>query len=598
MSNDNEDPRKPDKKKSKSRASKKSSAETVNDAVADAPQELTEQAVIDLAGLTPLEYAKKINATAKTYRVQVRHLEKLVETAKVEQAAENLLHPYWGVEPAANEVSAIRLLSDIVARIKRHVVVPDEAALVVALWVMLTWVHDKITFSPILLVTSPEPNSGKTTLLDLIKFMVRRGFGAVGATGPVLYRSIEKWGPTFVIDEADDAFVDNPDLRQVVNSGWTPGTGVPRCDPDTHEPMMFPTFCPKALGMKGKKLPDTTMGRTIVIEMRRKLASEEVAEFRHIDDEVSAEVRTRLARWGQDNAEAIGKARPARPAGFINRLGANWEAIFAIADSVSKETGEKAREAATLLALGGGVATSTRLELLADIREIFDREGKDQLSSLVLCAKLAADEEKPWREWGPKFQPITQRALADLLAGFRAGEGVKKIEPDKLYFEGVRARGYRRADFEDAWRRYLDPANGDEAPSTPSQSVPPVPLQQNQWVSPENEVSHVDGTGHFEKAPKSLKTKAWDGRDTLKGENGASAADSAPTNDDGERVCRRCGCAGGAVHGQLIRAGQDGNAGHYHPRCWTEERTKGPRRVPADRRPALGPEGDSLDDFK
>jgi hypothetical protein len=65
-----------------------------------------------------------------------------------------------------------------------------------------------------------------------------------------------------------------------------------------------------------------------------------------------------------------------------------------------------------------------------------------------------------------------------------------------------------------------------------------------------------------------------------------------------EPTCARCGIAGNHFHGQLIRAGQDGNAGHYHPRCWTEERTRGPRRVPSDRRPALGPSGDTLDDFK
>jgi hypothetical protein len=68
-----------------------------------------------------------------------------------------------------------------------------------------------------------------------------------------------------------------------------------------------------------------------------------------------------------------------------------------------------------------------------------------------------------------------------------------------------------------------------------------------------------------------------------------------------EPVCRRCGIPGNATHGQLIRAGRDGAAGHYHPRCWTEERIRGPfrrREVPLDRRPALGPLGDSLDDLQ
>jgi hypothetical protein len=83
--------------------------------------------------------------------------------------------------------------------------------------------------------------------------------------------------------------------------------------------------------------------------------------------------------------------------------------------------------------------------------------------------------------------------------------------------------------------------------------------------------------------------------------DGADANFATLSSSHDEPVCQRCGVPGGPVHGQLIRAGQGGAAGHYHPRCWTEERTKGPlrrREVPPDRRPALGPEGDSLDDFK
>jgi len=88
-----------------------------------------------------------------------------------------------------------------------------------------------------------------------------------------------KRGP-FVVDEADDAFVDNPDLRQVINSGWTRGQGVMRCDPDTNEPRRFSTFCPKAIALKGKKMPDTMLSRTIFIEMKRRLRSEKVDHFR------------------------------------------------------------------------------------------------------------------------------------------------------------------------------------------------------------------------------------------------------------------------------------------------------------------------------
>jgi DnaJ domain len=88
-----------------------------------------------------------------------------------------------------------------------------------------------------------------------------------------------------------------------------------------------------------------------------------------------------------------------------------------------------------------------------------------------------------------------------------------------------------------------------------------------------------------------------------KGDNGddGDTNSATPFPPPDEPICRRCGVPGNAMHGQLIRVGQDGAAGYYHPRCWTAERTKGPlrrREVPPDRRPALGPLGDSLDDFK
>jgi hypothetical protein len=80
----------------------------------------------------------------------------------------------------------------------------------------------------------------------------------------------------------------------------------------------------------------------------------------------------------------------------------------------------------------------------------------------------------------------------------------------------------------------------------------------------------------------------------------ADDADDVPATSWGdEPVCRRCGLPSSVHFGQLIRAGQDGSKGHYHPRCWTEERTKGPwKPKPRARRPALGPESDSLDELK
>ena len=48
---------------------------------------------------------------------------------------------------------------------------------------------------------------------------MRCGLPNVSISGPALFRSIEKWTPCLIIDEADTTLVDNDDLRAVINSG-------------------------------------------------------------------------------------------------------------------------------------------------------------------------------------------------------------------------------------------------------------------------------------------------------------------------------------------------------------------------------------------
>ena len=78
-------------------------------------------------------------------------------------------------------------------------------------------------------MTSAEANSGKTTLISVVSFLVPRGLMTTGISEAALFRSIEKWLPTVIADEADVLLVDNDPLRAVINSGWTRGAGV-SCD--------------------------------------------------------------------------------------------------------------------------------------------------------------------------------------------------------------------------------------------------------------------------------------------------------------------------------------------------------------------------------
>ena len=272
---------------------------------------------------------------------------------------------------------------------------------------------------------------------------------SVNISGPALFRALTKWQPTFIVDEADTALVNNDDLKEVMNSGWTRGQAVIRCDPETHDPRVYSTFAPKAIGMKGKKLPDTTLSRAIIIEMKRKQPGEVVHDFNHLDNDDFKTLRRRLLRWAADNAEALRKAEPETPPGFYNRTRMNWWLLFAIAELAGDEEAEQARKAAKLIE---GAKNNNRASLgtmlLADLKELFDRLDVDCLLSRVIVKELTADEERLWATYR-RDKPLTQKQLASLLADFQ-------IISEDVYPEGERhGKGYSRARFEETWERYL-----------------------------------------------------------------------------------------------------------------------------------------------
>jgi hypothetical protein len=357
------------------------------------------------------------------------------------------------------------LLPDIVRRIRRHIVCSYDASLTIALWVMFSWAHDEVAVhSPILLLTSAEPESGKTTALNLISYLAPRAIANVEISKAALYRSIQLWQPSFIIDEFDNVLAskdaDKAELRSIINSGHTRGQGVIRCITDEHRPELFSTFAPKAIGMVGRKLPVTTLSRCIIVELRRRAKDEKVDEFAHQDDSELADLRRRLRRWCMDNVDTLRDAAVPMPEQFRNRRANNWRLLFAIADlcSGAEDWGDKARLSATDLE-GASDVTSIGVRLLADIKCIFDEDGCNTILSATLVTRLKEDVEQPWAEWN-HGKGLTQNSLAVLLGGGggrgRASRGGFGIRSDTVHpSPSVQGKGYKRSQFEEAWSRYL-----------------------------------------------------------------------------------------------------------------------------------------------
>jgi hypothetical protein len=408
-------------------------------------------------------YGRERKRLAKEFGVSRADIDAEIEERRVEAETTALLHGHWFVEPSEEPVEGDSLIRDIIRKLRKHVVISFESALAIALWLMLSWVHDEVaTHSPILDVNSADPVSGKTTTLGVVSFLMPRAICTVDISKAALYRAIKRWQPSFVIDEFDDVLADKTDankaeLRSVINSGHTRGQGVLRCITDEHTPELFSTFATKAIGMIGRKMPPQTLSRCIFIELRRRKKDERITKFKHEDDAELADLRSRLRRWSLDNVEALRNVAPSMPDTFDNRLEDNWRLQFAIADLCSgvEDWGDRARAAAVKIE---SVSDSRTIGvcLLVDTKAIFypkDKNGEallplERISSADLVNNLATNPDSPWAEW-KKGNPITQRQLAGLLKPFGIAPQLIRLSDRDVM------RGYQRTQFEDAWERYF-----------------------------------------------------------------------------------------------------------------------------------------------
>lgn len=424
-----------------------------------------EALLVELAGLSALDYAKRRKRAAARLGISTGDLDRLVKDARAGKKVDEMemLHDHWQVLPWDEAVDGKTLFRALSECVRRYVILSEPQVTCVTLWVVYSWLHEYerfATHSPILLARSAEKDSGKTTLLGIVTFLVRRALNSVEISGAALFRSIAKWAPTFVIDEGDDVLTDNADLRSVVNSGWTRGQTVIRCHHDTHEPESFSTFAPKVLGMKGDKLPDTTLSRSLAIDMKPKLAGEWIADFDHLDNETFGRLRRQVLRWVMDNAEGLTVRQPEMPQDFHNRRRANWRPLLAIAEAMDMK--QAGWDAATEIERKQIAADpSTGIQLLTAIRFIFDemRDGrlvltqvdKDRITTAQLVKELIDIPDSHWGTYGRNDKPITPAQVTRLLKpyGIRSGNARIPKEAEKT------CKGYLRSWFEDAFTRYL-----------------------------------------------------------------------------------------------------------------------------------------------
>ena len=461
--------------------------EQIKKAVEAAPDALEDSAVreamlVELAALSPVEYDQRREKARKRLGVRVATLD--AEVAKrrpVVESDTDTTDLFSDPEPWPDPVDGAALLDALAASFTRYVVLPDGAANALALWVVFAHAHDAAQVSPIMAVVSPEKRCGKTTCLAILQALAPRALPTANITAAALFRTVEKWGPTVLIDEADTFLRDNDELRGILNSGHARASAfVVRTVGDNHEPRHFRTWAPKAIAFIGA-LPDTLADRSIHLRLRRKRPDEIVERLRLDRMDGLTIIKRQAARWAADNLDALRGADPNVPADLHDRAADNWRTILAIADLARGGWPGRARETARVVSNDDNGEMSGAVMLLADIRAIMFHPAVERIASANLVEALVGMEDRPWPEW-KRGKPITTRGVARLLARF-------EIRPQTFRVDAhTTAKGYLREGFKDAFSRYLpDPS------VTPSQPLSPVAYSENPSVTPPPNVTDENG---------------------------------------------------------------------------------------------------------
>jgi Protein of unknown function (DUF3631) len=434
--------------------------------------------ILRLATLTEVKYELERKSAAQRMGIAVTRLDKLVKSARPQDTkGQGRTFELPSVEPWHEPVNGADLLDEICTAIGRHVVLPRNSVITLALWALHTHCFDCFGISPRAAIISPEKGCGKTTTLDVLSCLVARPLPTSNTSVSPIFRIVESHAPTLLIDEADTFLKENDELRGILNSGHRRGGSVLRSVGDDHEPRMFSTWAPVAIAMIGQ-LPDTLNDRSLVVSLRRRKPSEKVDSFRLDRAERLAMLQSKMARWADDHQKRLAESDPDMGE-LLNRVADNWRPLFAIASEAGGAWPERVREAAGA-AVAAIVEESTSVKLIEHIKSIFDGSETDaptdRIASADLVDRLTKIEGAPWAEWkGGK--PITQNGLARLLSKF-------EILPGTIRIGNETAKGYYRNAFEDAFSRYLLPQT-----VTASQSKYDGHCDALQTVTPENLVT-------------------------------------------------------------------------------------------------------------
>ena len=311
----------------------------------------------------------------------------------------------------------------------------EHVSVIASLWTCFTHGYTQFAVAPRLVLTSEDPQSGKTTLRKVLSHLVYRPNRAALSTVALLMRFLDQGPGTVLLDELDHTDAEaKPKLIQLWNEGFERDAeigmviGGKEKFYKIHAPMLV-------AGLRkgiGKLLLRSQMTRAFALDMERYTEQTRPERNYRVNPDFGefAAVYSYLRHWAP---RAKLNPNPPMPPGVDARLADDLRGLLSIADFCGEEMGWRAREAALWL-LERERAELPELVILRHGLAICDMPGLDKITGPVFDRELLRLDlpGMNWRryrgpEGGDAAHPITPGERGELLR--KSGVETRTIRP-------------------------------------------------------------------------------------------------------------------------------------------------------------------------
>jgi hypothetical protein len=199
------------------------------------------------------------------------------------------------------------IIEEVAEFVRRFVFLRNDVLYdLVSAWIIATHLLEQFDYVGYIFAYSPEPQSGKSRLLEVLDLLVSNSTGIlISPTEAVIFRTAKS---TQLIDEVDSCGK-REELRSVLNAGFQRNGFVLRMrEADgTFKAERHDVYAPRALaGIGDNILHVATRDRTFMFEMVRQTKTERREEFRIRRVKPDADLlKTRIEQWVKTNRQQI-----------------------------------------------------------------------------------------------------------------------------------------------------------------------------------------------------------------------------------------------------------------------------------------------------